>query len=141
MLVRRLRELGEDWSDPQISTGPGVDAEASWNDRMLSVQVTKAQPDTDFWKAVRQRREAETSITVDDAADLLRGAIRGKSLADVAGVTLALNAMQAPALGMPKVVASFRERHGDWAGGLGFDSIWVVGPHESFTHRLDTVSG
>ncbi len=138
VLVRKLRLLGEEWSDPEPVSVADVDCVATWGDRTLKVQVTKAEQDPEFWRAVRGGEEAEAVyLTADAAADLLRGVIERKARTDTTGITLALSAMQTPGLAMPSVVDSFRRRHGSWSVGLGFEAIWIVGQHDEFTHRLD----
>jgi hypothetical protein len=51
-----------------------------------------------------------------------------------------LDATRLPAHGFDAVVEAFRSRWGAWTKGLGFDEVWVVGPSESLTWRLDVVS-
>jgi hypothetical protein len=43
-----------------------------------------------------------------------------------------------PWLALPSVVTAFRRQHGADAREVGFAAVWVVGPSETFTERLDT---
>ena len=53
------------------------------------------------------------------------------------GLLLALDATRLPALGFDAVVEAFRNDWGLWTKSLGFDSVWLIGPSESMTWRLD----
>jgi len=138
ILIQHLRTLGEDWSEPERENLSDVDCRATWGKRELRIQVTKADAEPEFWRALRGRVEAKNLYTsADGAADGLRSVIQKKAQTDTQGTTLVLNATQTPGLAMPSVVDSFRSRHGAWASDLGFERVWIVGPHEGFIHRLD----
>jgi hypothetical protein len=99
------------------------------------VQVTRA--DQGLWGRVRALGEAwEQHETQDAAADAVRDAVAGKILSG-RGWVLALDARHPGWASLPAVVDAFRRRHGAWAAGLGFDSIWAVGPVASLVQRLD----
>lgn len=53
------------------------------------------------------------------------------------GLVLVLDANRLPALAFDSVVENFRERHRTALARAGFRSVWIVGPTESLTRRLD----
>jgi hypothetical protein len=52
-------------------------------------------------------------------------------------LVLALDATHLPLLAFDSVVESFREHCGTEVCAAGFQSVWVVGPTETLTKRLD----
>jgi hypothetical protein len=50
---------------------------------------------------------------------------------------LAINAVRTPWFIQTPVVEAFRRRYGQDARQAGFREIWVVGPNETLTERLD----
>jgi hypothetical protein len=141
VLIRALRELGEEWGDPVLVDFADVDCEARWGDRTLKMQMTKAEQDPAFWRAVRAGHEAKDGyLTPDEASEVLRQVIKRKARTDTAGITLALGAMQTPGFALSSVIDSFRRRYSAWSAGFGFEAVWLVAEHEGFTYRLDVAA-
>ena len=53
---------------------------------------------------------------------------------------LALDATRLPVLGFEDVVEEFQARFGTWIKSLGFEAVWLVGPQDSLTWRLDNAA-
>lgn len=141
-LVRRLNEEGANWSTPeQVIDDSDVDCVARQDDALLEIQV-KRIAEEEFWRSLRRHGLVAGDETMQAMADTLRarvGAIAKRYAPSRRGrVTLALNARQTPQYAFEAVARSFRERHGEWARGLGFAGIWVVGPSPELTRRLDS---
>jgi hypothetical protein len=142
ILSKRRNQDGTCWSEPTRSIEPGVDCEAHDGSNVLKVQVTRTPYDPTIRLALgRTGASTGAHANADDAADDMRARVKAKTdrVAPSAriGITLALDATDTSAYVLQDVVRSFRTRHGTWAGGLGFDAIWVVGPTSSLTFRLD----
>jgi hypothetical protein len=71
------------------------------------------------------------------AADI-RAAVESKlyPLPQRRELLLALDAIRSPAYVHDEVVAAFLATHGEWAAGLGYWAIWLVGPTADLTRRL-----
>jgi hypothetical protein len=89
-------------------------------------------PDQEIW----QGGAARFYLDAPDAADQLRAAIEAETSV-AKGVILALDATDALGQVTEAVRNEFQKRYRDWARGLGFDSIWVVGRTAELTFRLD----
>ena len=144
-LVQRLNREGANWGPPSKPRGPeqGIDWEARDGERVLRIQVTNAVRDTNLWRSLGRHGTVSDTRTVEQAADDLRDAIKHKSERKITikehrgEITLALRATHAAGHAFSAVTQAFKKRHGSWASGLGFESIWVVGPNETLTVRLD----
>lgn len=107
---------------------------------VLRVQVVRAEQE--IWRQLAKTHMANARhANIAAAADSLRRAIERKQHRRDPGVVLALDADYAGSFAFKEVVRSFRERHGGWARALGFQAIWVVGPSEVLTVRLDVDEG
>jgi hypothetical protein len=106
----------------------------------LDIQVVRAMTDPEFWAQMAIHRKGERTEDVKIGADYLHAAIVLKAARipspSRSGIVLALNAIDAPALGFDAVVASFVLTYGEWARQQGFAEIWVVGPNRQLTHQL-----
>ena len=146
-LVHALNRMGETWNEPVEGTGD-VDCVASnaANSRAapLQIQVVRAITDSETWKMLAASGTLpKSAVGVDEAADLLANALQKKldprriPPKQRAALTLVLDATRLPALGFDSVVKRFRERHGARLRTAGFRDVWIVGPTESLTKRLD----
>jgi hypothetical protein len=145
ILAGRLNKDGATWGEiydiePQL--GGGVDCEAkdtSDPNRVLKVQVTRAEGDPAFWERLAREGQAELpSSTVDEVVARVWDAIWKKRLHARPDEILALNAIRAPWPVLQPVVATFRQRHCEETHRIGFKEVWVVGWSEEMTERLDT---
>ena len=108
----------------------------------LAIQVVRALADQDFWRTLSGETEISLSHTLDEAADRLRDAMEHKAdprripRSQRPGLALALDANRVPGLAFPQVIERFEERHGDWVRGLGFRSVWIVGPATDLVRQL-----
>jgi hypothetical protein len=144
MLIKVLNASGANWSEPTPGQGI-VDCEAvdaKFPDRKLSIQVIRAISDQDLWKKLNiQGSFDDLNVSKDQLVNHLRDAIMKKAAAIPQGIrrglTLALDATRLPVLGFQDVAEEFKCQFGPWSKSLGFESVWLVGPLESLTWRLD----
>jgi hypothetical protein len=146
-LISRLNQAGASWGNPtDVSTAPGwrvddVDCIACDGSKFLKIQVTRAERDQKLWKELNTLNEVSKSTTCEELANALKAAIQAKankiSSHQRKELILALDATDLPSHAFQPVIDSFRNRHGNWAVGLGFKGIWVVGPNVTLTSRLD----
>ena len=140
-LIGRLNLDGDQWGAPLKPEGPeeGIDCVTSDGAQRLPIQVTRAV-DKRLWSALGSSGSATEQLTVGNAADDLRKAIRRKESIPSrrrAGMVLALNAVDTPGHALSVVVKIFRQRYGTEIRALGFRAVWVVGPTAALTMRLD----
>ncbi len=144
-LILRLNQEGADWSLPVESDGDvdGLSTSSSKPNERLLIQVVRAVSDPDLWKKLASSgKVSEENRTSRDLVADLKSAIEHK--ADERRIprrrrgdlVLALDASRLPAHALDVTVASFRDEHATWAGSLGFQAIWLVGPSVSLTTRL-----
>jgi hypothetical protein len=153
ILVRRLNQDGASWGDPvslHPITGGGDDYEAKDTRNAglprvlaearfhpLRIQVTRPKIDA-FFKDLCEQGEAQMPPgTTEQVVQALWAGIDGKRLAAHPKVVLALNVILTSWLALSQCVDAFRQKFGADARKVGFQEIWVVGPDETFTHRLD----
>jgi hypothetical protein len=149
ILIRHLNNKGGDWNNP-ISVNEGlVDCEAT--DRKsqkhkLCFQVVRADVDPKLWKSLNNYGKVATAQNTEALVETIKSAITSKAnerkIPKISrkGVTLTLDANKLPALSFDSVIEAFGSQWGAWASKLGFESIWLVGPNESLTWRLDIQS-
>jgi len=147
ILVSKLNKAGGGWDKPsRVCDGP-VDCEAADQEttsRKLSIQVIRANVDPKLWETLNQTGKIEaTGVAKLALVEQIKAAIEVKAndrklpMITRHGLVLALDATRLPASGFDSVVREFRSKWGDWASKLGFDAIWLVGPLDSLTWRLD----
>jgi hypothetical protein len=148
ILVAALNKAGGGWDSPTIGAGV-IDCQAANrqdSEKKLHVQIVRANVDTAFWRALQQDGKVEGDETPEQLAKQIKLAIDAKAnhrkipRVSRRGLTLALDATRLPALSFNTVVKAFRSQWGPWARTLGFDGVWLVGPSESLTWRLDPES-
>jgi hypothetical protein len=143
VLIKRLNMDGGRWSEPSRPEGPegGIDCVASDGQQNLYIQVTRAVSNQDTWRQLRHSGSVATITTIEHAADDLldcaRAKARGVPRDQLSGIVLALDAMDNVSHSLKAVIMDFRKRHGHTVRALGFKAVWVVGPLESQTSRLD----
>jgi len=143
-LVRQLNADGGQWVLPiALSEAlPHVDCRVeSAGGEHLDIQAVRAMTDATYWHEVgRQGGREVAGEALEDGANALRRSIelkQNKVPAEArAGLVLALDANDTPALAFDAVVAAFRVAHGEWAASVGFRVIWLVGPNSRMIHRL-----
>ncbi len=148
ILIRHLNDQGADW-EPPVGGERDVDCLAesasNHNDR-LQVQVVRAASDQTLWRDLGSTGEIEVAgASPEGLARELKAAIEHKAEHQIppaqrVELTLALDANRLPAHALSPTVQAFREAYGVWAAGLGFQSVWLVGPAASLTSRLDVAS-
>jgi hypothetical protein len=145
ILVNKLNEKGGNWQQPTLGDGV-IDCQAvdrRNKQRKLNIQIVHADVDPELWKTLSLEGKIERGETAKVLADRIKSAIDAKAnnrrIPEVSrqGLGLALDATRLPAFGFDVVVGDFRSRYGSLVNKLGFDSIWLVGPTEDLTWRLD----
>lgn len=142
-LVEAMNVAGAAWESPSEGDGDEdcVSGDQAGGDP-LRIQVVRAVADRNFWAALAGRQELSESFLAETAAGRLRQAIEHKTgptgipPKGRSALVLALDAGRVPALAFEEVATCFRELHGEWAGSLGFQQVWVVGPDRRLIHRL-----
>lgn len=150
ILIERLnrnRGEAEKWGDlTEQPEGSPADYEASTaatqakrrKPLRLNIQVTRVG-DEDFWRRLNGAGYDEGKPTLDDLKEALYAAILAKDQKAGRDIVLAVDARNTPRHAFLPVVDSFREKHGVWAAGVGFQEVWVVGPIADMAERLDLV--
>ncbi|MDR3388907.1 MAG: hypothetical protein P4L92_17850 [Rudaea sp.] len=145
MLVGILNEPVAQWLKPDAVSDDlaHIDCRAERVDGQqppLDIQVVRAIADQKFWARIAMQGREERTDALNVAAAFLHRAIALKvdaiPVSVRSGIVLALNAIDAPALGFDGVVAAFHSAHGEWACQQGFAQIWIVGPNRQLTHKL-----
>jgi len=149
-LIQALNAQGRDvW---QLSTTEGYADDGSAIDsrtpsRSLSIQVVRAVVDSTLWQELSQSGDVTRTVTdpkflVDEIVKAIQLKANPVKLPDSVrhGLLLALDATRLPVFGFDSVIEQFRSHHSDWVTGLGFESVWLVGPTADLVWRLDDVS-
>jgi len=143
ILARRLNSNGDTWAAPKrLGLNDGDDCEAldtrgpHWRYPPLRVQVTRPKMPDGFWQGITEG----SSVPPGRAQNLARAlwdAIEDKRPSKPQNVILAINAIRTPWFIQIEIVEAFRRQHSHDARQVGFREIWVVGPTETLTERLD----
>jgi hypothetical protein len=111
----------------------------------LCIQVVKALVNPELWRTLATSGTlAKPDVAVEELTDLMADALQKKldpskiPPTQRPGLVLVLDATRLPALAFDSVVNIFRERHRVMLETAGFREIWIAGPIESLTKRLDT---
>lgn len=145
LLVRNMNRERQQWNTPELGV-KDVDCIATnavdLHGDPLCIQVVKAIESRDLWKAMALSGQFTISDTAtedicDQMAEAIRKKIRKIPLKQRRQLVLALDASRLPGLTFDSVVGGFRQRHGTLLNTSGFVAIWIVGPTESLTKRLD----
>lgn len=146
ILVKVLNASGGNWADPVPGEGI-VDCEAvdaRFSDQKVSIQVIRAIADQELWKNLNlQGNIQELNVSKNQLICLIKDAIEKKASERSIpqsirpSLTLALDATRLPVLGFEDVVERFQSQFGGWTKSLGFEAVWLVGPQDSLTWRLD----
>ena len=146
ILIRALNLRGEAWQDPTRGNGVSdcIAIDSKNPDQALSIQVVRAISDSELWKELaRLEHTSESDTTARRLAKELRISIDRKAgdegipAVSRVDLVLALDATRLPIMAFEDVIEEFRSAHSPWASKLGFSAIWLVGPTEHMTHRLD----
>lgn len=132
---------GETWSRFSRAPSSQDDADAIATNGAgdeLRVQVT--QVERAAWKTLAQAQQATSQRSVEELAANIRTAVESKSRkhspAQRSKLLLALDAIRSPGHVHEPVTARFLADHGQWAAGLGYRAILLVGPTAELTRRL-----
>jgi hypothetical protein len=144
LLLAKLNQNGESWKNLRCPEGGASDVDwTAENDEgdVLKMQVTRAESSKPFWRGIG-KGDVMCNLQSENAAmQNLKDAIVAKSsglpASQKEALLLVLDATETPDLAFAQIVDSFRAYHGKWAKGLGFKSVWIVGPVEDLVHRLD----
>ena len=147
VLVRAMNRMGETWNDPIVG-GNDIDCLATNATNVavepLRIQVVRAIVDPEMWRALASFGTlTKSDVGIEEVTDLMAEALQKKldprkiPLKHRSGLVLALDATRLPALAFDSVVKTFQVRHVAALTGTGFRSIWIVGPTEPLTKRLD----
>ena len=146
ILVRRLNQEGTSWADPIDLTEKtdrfeeGVDCEAHDNGNLLKIQVTRVE--RDIWRDLSKNKKASKRSDVDSIIEVIRNVILAKTkpipVDQRKELVLALDATETPAYALEVVTGAFRDKYTDAVAQLGYQGVWMVGPEETLTFRLDS---
>ena len=89
-----------------------------------------------FWKGITAGSNVPPG-PAQEAARALWDGIEGKRPPKPEDVILAINAIRTPWFIQTPIVEALRRHYGQNARQVGFLEIWVVGPNETLTERLD----
>jgi len=132
VLVAYLNRRGQDWSDPELPSGPesGVDFVARGPLGELRMQVTRVPTGEGYYRSLGKFGRAGAESSIQELADELMAAIRHKAQpgreALNEGITLLLDAQHSLAHGFVHVLDEFDVRHQADAVACGFREIWLV---------------
>jgi hypothetical protein len=141
-LVARLNQLGADWQSVELVRANarderGVDCIAR-NDSGEKIQIQVTTTEREAW---REREDVhERSADIPTVVEAIRVAIQNKATRADRQIMLALDATDSPRAAFRPVVDAFRKQCAAWAGGVGFQEIWLVGPVVDLVNRLDVES-
>jgi len=148
-LIHKHNKLGGTWNEPVEWREPNSDIDCVATNKIgekgtICIQVVRAIVDQEWWRTLSISESNTTSGTADDLAEVICDAVKKKAdrtpVKQRATLVLAIDANRLAGLTLDSVVDTVREKHGATLAGLGFQSIWVVGPSISRTHRLDIPS-
>jgi hypothetical protein len=134
-----LRRQGEVWGRFSTPAAPTDDVDAVAEDdagAVLRVQVTRVERVA--WGSLALSGQTTLQRNAEELAADIRAAVESKlyPLPQRRELLLALDAIRSPAYVHDEVVAAFLATHGEWAAGLGYWAIWLVGPTADLTRRL-----
>jgi len=132
---------GESWGP--FSSAPSsqddVDAVAR-KDAGAELRVQVTQVERVVWGAVAQAGQATSQRSVRELVADIQTAVESKSNkhapAQRGKLLLALDAIRSPGHVHEPVPTASLADHGQWAAGLGYQAIWLVGPTSELTRRL-----
>ncbi len=144
MLAAVWRDRGQPWLHVS-QAGPHDDCDCigfHGENPPVRIQLVRADSSPDAYRALARDGEFATmSPTAEPRADVLRAAIKKKAdripVVQRQNLILALDATTASVYALGPVVRSFRDQFESWAAGLNFAAIWLVGPNNTMTYRLD----
>lgn len=138
LLVDRLNLDGAAWHAPELELAGarqerGVDCVARDDaGATLLIQVTTTE--RELWGQLGRDPQAVRQAELDQVVAAVRAAIEHKVTRAAGNIVLALDATDSPRAAL--VADAFRKQHGEWAAGVGFASIWLVGPVTAVVQRL-----
>lgn len=140
-VVDHLNSLGANWSSATIPAGSeqGIDAVSHSHGHTLSLQVTRALADRDFWATLAEHKTVIAYTTRHQVADSLWRSIQSKTSippASRVSITLVLDASETFAHHSRDIIGVFHNKFGQRAKALGFKSIWIVGANREFVVQL-----
>ncbi len=146
ILLNVLNQNGGNWSNPKMSDR-GVDCVSENlknSSEILEIQVVRASTNPELWKSLANKGQINNErISTSEIVSEIKKSIETKSNERTIpsnirqSITLALDANRLSAYTLDKVVKKFHEKYAKEVISLGFKSIWIVGPREELTHRLD----
>jgi hypothetical protein len=143
ILIEQLNAQGAQWGTLKLSEDRKgkIDCVAIDQEKELNIQVTRAVQDQELRKSLAKFAEVTRHITVTQAVEDLRSAVKHKEdipLVQRANILLALDATETPGHALSTIIKTFRQRYGQEVRKLGFQAIWLVGPLSTLTAQLDT---
>ena len=112
------------------------------NAARIRIQVVRADSRQQPWRNLgASGLHEDPMMSLQTAAERIRATIQAKAdrlvEAQRRNLVLALDATTTSALALGPVVREFRDASMSWCRALGFISIWLVGPSNATTYRLD----
>lgn len=145
-LVKTLRQRGERWHLPQL-VGQSDDCDCTSQslddvEQHLRIQHVRVLTDSATWRDLAMAKlytsqASEVSVLAQAIRDAIQKKAQRTAKVQRAELALALDSMTTSAFALGPVVRAFRAAHGTWCKDLGFRSVWLVGPSDETTYRLD----
>ncbi|VAX07757.1 hypothetical protein MNBD_GAMMA26-851 [hydrothermal vent metagenome] len=144
LIVELNNKYGASWETPYLVEKLHIDAEAVDNvdaNLVLKIQVVRAVTKKEILKELGKTKSvSQNDVPTNKVALFLKKAIELKEGKIAQGarsdITIALNAIDTPAVCFDDVVTEFKSAHGEWAKSLGFSNIWLVGAGAFMVHNL-----
>jgi len=146
ILIKVLNNSGDNWSE--LKSGDGVADCIAYDQnnrkKKIEIQIIRASIDENLWKQLANIGQInDVKVKINKIVSDIKNTIDAKGNERTIPsnyrhtITLALDANRLSAYTLDNVVKKFREKYAKEVKSLGFKSIWIVGPREELTHRLD----
>jgi hypothetical protein len=145
VLVEAMNAHGGQWELADVHPVGAVDCFLRHQldpTRKLEVQVVRAIVDSKFYRKLKSAKSVvEVHLDPEEIAGRLFAAVTKKaerySMLQRRELVLALDAMRVSVCTMSSVVDAYRCNFGQRSHDLGFAEVWLVGPVDSMTQRLN----
>lgn len=142
-LIQRLNRSGGQWDDLRWHEGreEGTDLVAAGPHGSLKIQVTRSFTDFTSWQRLARELEMEYNTPVSLAVEHVWKAIEAKASrlgpAVRADLVLALDTTMPPIYATRAFMVALRAARAADIQTLGFRQVWLVGPTDMLTWRVD----
>lgn len=146
ILIKVLNNSGDNWSKPEIGDGVAdcVAYDLNNNKKKIEIQIIRASTDQELWKRLATKGQINNErVPINEIISDIMITIKTKGNEQTIpsnirqSITLALDANRLSAYTLDDIINKFHKTYGKEVKSFGFNSIWIVGPIEALTHRLD----